>query len=73
MCGELSGPFERRQLLEPGKIMVSSFARSTRANVSSGHRLRLDISNSNFRVSTEPEYGRAVGLNRSIKDRRKPI
>jgi uncharacterized protein len=61
--------FERRQLLEPGKIYDIVIRPFDTANVvKRGHRLRLDISSSNFpRFDVNPNTGEPLGLNRSIK------
>jgi putative CocE/NonD family hydrolase len=61
--------FERRQLLEPGKIYSIVIRPFDTANVvKRGHRLRLDISSSNFpRFDVNPNTGEPLGLSRSIK------
>jgi putative CocE/NonD family hydrolase len=60
---------ERRQLLEPGEIYSIVIRPFDTANVvKRGHRLRLDISSSNFpRFDVNPNTGEPLGLNRSIK------
>jgi putative CocE/NonD family hydrolase len=61
--------FERRRLLEPGKIYDIVIRPFDTANVvKRGHRLRVDISSSNFpRFDVNPNTGEPLGLNRSIK------
>jgi hypothetical protein len=61
--------FERRQLLEPGKIYSIIVRPFDTANVvKRGHRLRIDISSSNFpRFDVNPNTGEPLGVNRSIK------
>jgi putative CocE/NonD family hydrolase len=61
--------FERRQLLEPRKIYSIVIRPFDTANVvKRGHRLRLDISSSNFpRFDVNPNTGEPLGFNRSIK------
>ena len=61
--------FETRRLLEPGKIYSIVVRPFDTANViKRGHRLRLDISSSNFpRFDVNPNTGEPLGLNRSTK------
>jgi uncharacterized protein len=61
--------FETRQLLVPGKIysiVVRPF--DTADVVKTGHRIRLDISSSNFpRFDVNPNTGEPLGLSRLTK------
>jgi putative CocE/NonD family hydrolase len=61
--------FETRQLLVPGKIYSIVVRPFDTANVvKKGHRIRLDISSSNFpRFDVNPNTGEALGLSRSMK------
>jgi hypothetical protein len=61
--------FETRQLLAPGKIYSIVIRPFDTANVvKRGHRIRLDISSSNFpRFDVNPNTGEALGSNRMMK------
>jgi uncharacterized protein len=61
--------FETRQLLTPGKIYVIVIRPFDTANVvKKGHRIRLDISSSNFpRFDVNPNSGEPLGLSRMMK------
>lgn len=61
--------FETRQLLLPGKIYKIVVRPFDTANVfKKGHRIRLDISSSNFpRFDVNPNTGEPLGLNRLTK------
>jgi len=61
--------FETRQLLVPGKIYTLVVRPFDTANVvKKGHRLRLDISSSNFpRFDVNPNTGEPLGLSRLLK------
>ncbi len=61
--------FETRQLLVPGKIYTLVIRPFDTANVvKKGHRLRLDISSSNFpRFDVNPNTGEPLGLSRLLK------
>jgi putative CocE/NonD family hydrolase len=58
-----------RELLSPGKIYTLIVRPFDTANVvKSGHRIRLDISSSNFpRFDVNPNTGEPLGSNRSMK------
>lgn len=58
-----------RQLLTPGRIYGVLIRPFDTANVlKKGHRLRLDISSSNFpRFDVNPNTGEALGMNRLVK------
>jgi uncharacterized protein len=60
---------ETRQLLSPGKIYSIVIRPFDTANVvKKGHRIRLDISSSNFpRFDVNPNTGEPLGLNRMMK------
>jgi putative CocE/NonD family hydrolase len=60
---------EARQLLEPGKIYGMLIRPFDTANVvKKGHRIRLDISSSNFpRFDVNPNTGEPLGMNRLTK------
>jgi len=60
---------ETRQLLTPGKIYSIVIRPFDTANVvKKGHRIRLDISSSNFpRFDVNPNTGEALGLSRRMK------
>jgi len=60
---------ETRQLLTPGKIYSIVIRPFDTANVvKKGHRIRLDISSSNFpRFDVNPNTGEALGLSRRVK------
>ena len=61
--------FETRQLLVPGEIYTLVIRPFDTANVvKKGHRLRLDISSSNFpRFDVNPNTGEPLGLSRLLK------
>jgi putative CocE/NonD family hydrolase len=61
--------FERRQLLVPGKIYSIVVRPFDTANVvKKGHRIRLDISSSNFpRFDVNPNSGEPLGSSRLLK------
>jgi putative CocE/NonD family hydrolase len=61
--------FETRQLLVPGKIYSIVVRPFDTANVvKKGHRIRLDISSSNFpRFDVNPNTGEPLGLSRLMK------
>jgi uncharacterized protein len=61
--------FETRQLLVPGKIYTIIVRPFDTANVvKKGHRVRLDISSSNFpRFDVNPNSGEPLGLSRLLK------
>ncbi|HEX3948284.1 MAG TPA: CocE/NonD family hydrolase [Steroidobacteraceae bacterium] len=63
------GHFERRQLLVPGKIYSIVIRPFDTANVvKKGHRIRLDISSSNFpRFDVNPNTGEPLGRSRMIE------
>jgi putative CocE/NonD family hydrolase len=60
---------ETRQLLSPGKIYAMVIRPFDTANVvKKGHRIRLDISSSNFpRFDVNPNTGEPLGKNRLLK------
>jgi len=60
---------ETRQLLSPGKIYAMVIRPFDTANVvKKGHRIRLDISSSNFpRFDVNPNTGEPLGMNRLMK------
>jgi hypothetical protein len=60
---------ETRQLLNPGTIYSIVIRPFDTANVvKKGHRIRLDISSSNFpRFDVNPNTGEPLGLNRTMK------
>jgi uncharacterized protein len=60
---------ETRQLLSPGKIYAMVIRPFDTANVvRKGHRIRLDISSSNFpRFDVNPNTGEPLGMNRLMK------
>jgi uncharacterized protein len=61
--------FETRQLLVPGKIYSIVIRPFDTANVvKKGHRIRMDISSSNFpRFDVNPNSGEPLGLSRLLK------
>lgn len=59
---------ERQELMEPGKIYLFTIEPFGTANVfKKGHRIRIDISSSNFpRFDVNPNTGEPLGMNRRV-------